>query len=179
MQIFAQIIGIVAMCFNILSYQAKRKKLLIAMQLCGASLFTLNYFLLGAYVGAMLNVLSVIRAVVFLFKEKLNTNHIAWQIAFCVCFLGVYVLSFTVLKKEPTFLNLAIELLPVMAMVIATVSYRLKNAAAIRKLSIFASPMWLIYNIFVESLGGIICESFAIISIIVGMFRLDRKDKLC
>lgn len=174
-KIIAQIIGIIAMIFNIFSYQCKNKRLLILMQFCGASLFCINYFLLGAYVGGMLNVLSVLRAAVFLAKDKLRADHIAWQIGFGICFFVVYGLSFTVLGTQANAFNLITELLPVIAMVLATIGYRLKNAAAIRKISIFASPMWLIYNSIVGSIGGIICESFALVSIIVGIIRHDIK----
>lgn len=174
-EIIAQVVGIVAMIFNIFSYQCKNKRLLILMQFCGASLFCINYFLLGAYVGGMLNILSVIRAVVFLFKEKMRAEHIAWQIGFYICFFAVYLLSFTVFGTEKSAKNFIIELLPVLGMVVATIGYRLKNSAQIRKISIIASPLWLIYNSVVGSIGGIICESFALISIFVGILRHDIK----
>ena len=70
-ELIAQLIGIVAMAFNILSYQGKKQSSVIAMQLCGGALFAINYLLLGAAVGGLLNVIATVRAIVFLFKDKL------------------------------------------------------------------------------------------------------------
>ena len=68
-EIIAQIIGIIAMAFNILSYQQKKQRYIIAWQLLGTTLFTVNFFLLGAYTGALLNAVGIVRAIVFLYKE--------------------------------------------------------------------------------------------------------------
>lgn len=175
-EIIAQILGILAMLFNILSYQGKRQKTVIGMQLFGAGLFAANYLLLGATVGGVLNILGTIRAVVFLFKDKLKTDRLPWLIAFILSFITVYILNFTVFGKEITAFNLIVEVLPVIGMVALTVGYRLKNAADVRKCGLISSPAWLIYNIVVGSWGAIICEVFTLISISVGIFRHDKKD---
>ena len=65
-EIIAQIIGIFAMLFNILSYQCKRQKAVIAMQLFGGLLFAVNFLMLGALVGGILNIIAVLRAILFL-----------------------------------------------------------------------------------------------------------------
>ena len=76
LELFAQAFGLAAMLFNILSYQRKQQKHVIAMQLCGGALFSLNFLLLGAYVGGLMNILAAIRAVVFLFREKLKAERL-------------------------------------------------------------------------------------------------------
>lgn len=68
--LFAQIIGILAMMFNILSYQQKTRARAIAFQLGGAMLFAMNFWMLGAIVGGILNAVAAIRAVVFLNRDK-------------------------------------------------------------------------------------------------------------
>lgn len=174
-EIIAQGIGIIAMLFNILSYQSKRQKTIIALQLCGGALFALNYFMLGAMVGSLLNVLAVVRAVVFLFKERLRADRLAWLIAFISLFIATYILNFTVFGKEPTFFNLVVELLPIVGMTALSIGFRLKNASDVRKCGLVSSPAWLIYNIAVGSWGAIICEMLTLISIFIGMFRHDRN----
>ncbi len=175
-QIIAQAIGILAMAFNILSYQGKKQKTVIALQLCGAGLFSVNYLMLGATVGGILNIIGTIRALVFLFKDKLKTDRLPWLIGFILSYIAVYVLNFTVFDKEITAYNLIIELLPVVGMVALNIGFRLKNAADIRKCGLVSSPAWLIYNITVGSWGAIICEMLTLISIFVGMFRHDKKS---
>ncbi len=77
--------------------------------------------------------------------------------------------------KEPTAFNLVIELLPVIGMLALNIGYRLKDSAKIRRCGLISSPAWLIYNIVAGSWGAIICESFTLISIFVGMLRHDKN----
>ncbi len=176
-EIIAQIIGIFAMFFNLFSYQQKTRKGAITCQLFGTILFTINFFMLGAIVGALMNFIGALRAVIFINKEKLKADHIGWFIGFTVIYLASYVLTFTVLDKEPTAVNFILEFLPVIGMVATTHSYRLTDAKAIRKFGLISSPVWLIYNIANFSVGAIICEVLSLGSIIIGMIRLDRKSK--
>lgn len=176
-EITAQIVGIVAMFFNLFSYQQKTRKGAIICQLFGTILFTINFFMLGATVGAIMNFIGALRAVIFINKEKLKADHVGWFIGFTVVYLASYVLTFTVLDKEPTAVNFILEFLPVIGMVATTHSYRLTDAKAIRKFGLISSPVWLIYNIANFSVGAIICEVLSLASIIIGIVRLDRKSK--
>lgn len=177
-EIIAQTVSVLGMACNVLSFQQKTQKRVITCQLAGASLFTVSYLLLGAYVGALLNFVAIIRAIVYMHKEKFRSEHISWLIGFTTVYLLSYLLTFTVFDKDFTLLNAVIEFLPIIGMFATTVSFRLKDAASVRKLGlIYSVPSWLIYNIFNFSIGGIICEIFCGCSILIGMIRLDRKKK--
>lgn len=175
--IIAQAVGILAMAFNILSYQQKTRERAIAFQLCGGGLFAVNFLLLGATTGAILNVVAVIRALVFLQRDKLNANHPGWLAGFIATYIASYVATFSLLGKEPTAGNLIVEFLPVIGMTATTLSFRLTDAKSIRRYGLISSPSWLIYNICCFSVGAIICEVLSFFSIVIGMFRLDRKKK--
>lgn len=173
----AQIIGLVAMAFCTLSYQQKTRSRVIAFQLVGTFLFSINFFMLGAILGCILNAVSAIRAVVFLNKEKLRADRHPWLLGFLAVYALSYVLVFTVFGTEPTALNLILEFLPVIGMVAITISFRMTDAKAIRKYALISSPCWLIYNIATLSIGAIVCEVLNLCSIIVGILRFDRtKD---
>ncbi|MBQ4120119.1 MAG: YgjV family protein [Clostridia bacterium] len=174
-EIIAQIIGIIAMMFNILSYQGKKQRTVITLQLFGATLFAINFMLLGATIGGILNILGAVRAIVFIFKDKLKANKISWLIAFTASYITVYILNFTVFGKEATTFNLIIEILPVIGMLALNIGFRLKDSANIRKCGLISSPAWLIYNIAAGSWGAIICETFTLFSIFIGMLRHDKK----
>ena len=175
-EIIAQVIGIFAMTCNILSYQQKTQKGVLVFQLAGGALFAINFFMLGAIMGALLNVIATIRAILFIFKDKLHTDNLIWFIGFIIVFVVCYALTFTVFKKEPNFINFIIELLPVIGMVALTIGFRAKSAKAIRLCGLVSSPAWLIYNIIALSIGAIICEAISIVSIFIGIFRLDKKN---
>lgn len=176
-EIIAQAIGIFAMCFNLFSYQQKTRKGAIICQLFGTILFTVNFFLLGAIVGALMNFIGAVRAVIFINKEKLRADHIAWFIGFTTVYVVSYILTFTVFGKEAVPVNFIIEALPVIGMIATTHSYRLTDAKAIRRFGLISSPVWLVYNIVNFSVGAIICEVLSLCSIIIGIIRLDRKKK--
>lgn len=176
-EMIAQGIGIVAMIFNILMFQNKTSKGAIAFQLIGASLFAVNFFMLGATVGGLMNIIAVVRNLVFLYRERLHADHPAWLAAFIAAYLGAYVLTFTVFGKEWNAANAVLEFLPVIAMTAATVSYRYEDAAVIRRYGLVASPTWLVYNSANVAIGAIVCESLSIASIVIGMLRLDREKK--
>lgn len=177
MELIAQGIGIVAMAFNILSYQGKTKRTVILMQLIGTFLFTINFAMLGATIGALMNGIGFIRAIIFSNKDKFHTEHIGWLIGFIVAFALMYPATFLLFHKEVTATNLILELLPVIGMCAGTVGYHLKEAAHVRKLALIGSPCWLIYNIFNGAIGGALCEIFSLVSVVVGMLRYDRKKK--
>ena len=173
--LIAQIVGIFAMTFNILSYQQKTQKGAIAFQLGGSTLFAINYLMLGAVVGGILNAVGIVRALVFLNREKLKATHPAWLAGFITVYLLSYGLTFTVFGKEPTLFNLFVEFLPVIGMTATTISFRLSDAKSIRRFGLISSPSWLVYNIVSFSVGAIICEVLSLGSIFIGMFRHDRK----
>ena len=176
-EIIAQAIGIVAMVFNILSYQGKKQKTVITLQLFGGLLFAVNFWMIGAKVGGILNVIAVLRALVFLFKDKLKADSVFWLIGFILSYITVYILTFTTFGTELTPWTVIRELLPVIGMTALSVGFRLKDAANIRKCGLVSSPAWLLYNIAVGSWGAIICETLTLISIFVGMFRHDKKSE--
>ena len=175
MDLAAQIISIVGMLFNLLIFQQKTHKGALTCQLFAAVTFGVSYFMLGAVAGCMLNAVGAVRALVFMFKEKTNANHIFWLIFFIIAFAASYPLSFLVFGKEMILKNFIIELLPVLAMIIATLSLRVGSARAIRKFGLVSSPMWLVYNVFCFSIGAIASEILNLISMVVGIIRFDIK----
>lgn len=174
-EIIGQIISIAAMGCNILSYQNKNQKSLLIFQLLGGVLFAISFFLLGATVGAILNLIAVIRAIMFLFSKKLNTSHPLWLIVFIVSYVTVYILTFTVFGTKPTFVNLLIEILPVIGMTALSVGFMFEDSSKVRMLGLVSSPAWLIYNIYYLSVGAIVCESLSLVSIFIGMLRHDKR----
>ena len=173
--IIAEEVGIVAMIFNILSYQGKKQSTVIGLQLIGSGLFAINFWLLGALVGGILNLIGVFRAVVYLFKDKLKADKWPWLAFFIATYLTSYILNFTVFGMEPSLRNLLVELIPVVGTTAINVGFMLKDAAAVRKCALVGSPCWLTYNVIVFSLGAILCEIFTLISVAIGMLRHDKS----
>lgn len=125
--------------------------------------------------GGLLNAVGIVRALVFLYKDKLKSDHVLWLIGFILIYALSYVLTFTLLGKEFNAANAIVEILPVIGMTATTFAFRSKTAKTTRLLGLVSSPSWLIYNIVNFSIGAICCEVFSLISIIIGFIRLDRN----
>lgn len=152
----------------------KKAKNIILIQFFGSLFFAINMFMLGAYTGAFLNAVGVLRSLTYANKEKIKNLNI-FNVIFILIYLASYGLTFLVLKKPFTLLNALIEILPVLAMIATTVSFSMKSAGSVRKFAFISSPSWLIYNCVNFAIGGILCEVFSLISVILAMVRLDKK----
>lgn len=171
----AQAFGIIAMAFNIYSYQMKTSTKVILCQMFGGAFFSVSFFMLGATVGGILNAIAAFRAIIYINEKKLRATHIGWLIFFEILFVASYILTFTVFGKEFTLINALLELLPVIGMTASTISFRLQNAKSIRRFGLISSPSWLIYNIANVAIGAIVCEVLSLFSIVIGMLRHDIK----
>ena len=176
-EIIAQVTSIVGVGFNCLSFLQKKKTPLLILQLASSVMFALSYLLLGAIAGAIINVVSIVRAIVFLWKDKLNAGNAIWTAGFITAYLASYASSFLVFGKEPTWQNLIIEFLPVIAMTAIHLSFRYTETKMVRRFGLISSPSWLTYNVAVSSIGGMISELINFVTIIVGIIRLDLKKE--
>lgn len=176
-EIIAQIVSIIGMLMGVLSYQQKGKARILTFQLIGAALFVVHFFMINALSGAILNFVAIVRALIFIYEDKIHGDHPAWTIGLTATYILSYISVFTVFGKEPTVKNLILEILPVLAMTVTTIAFRYKEDKILRRVTFISSPMWLTYNAIFFSLGGIIGESLNIGSAIIGTIRLDRKKE--
>lgn len=174
--ILAQIFGILGMIMNISSYQANKQRSIIFMQFWGSLFFAINMFMLDAIMGGILNLIGVLRATLYFNKNKFRDIR-----KLNIFFICLYILSygavFLVFKKELTVINMVVEILPLIAMVSTTIGFSGPNASNLRRLTLISSPAWLLYNCINHTLGGILCECFGIISVLIGMLRYEKSSK--
>ena len=175
--IVAQIIGLLGMAANIISFQFKSKKGILLCQLVGSALFTVNLFMLHAVMGGLANMIGIVRSLAYM-KENAS-KRFRYLVAAVLMVLHVisYVCVFAVFQKEPTALNLIIEFLPLIGVGALMLGLCKNNAGAIRMAGCINSPCWLVYNVVNFAIGGILCEIFSLISILLAYARLDAKKK--
>lgn len=165
-EIAAQALSILAVIITFISYQLRTQKQIIFALTLATSLFIVHYFLIGARSGAILNIVCIIRNIIYYFKQSvkpLNNKAIPYVLAAVIAALGA--LSWTGPESILVSLGLAIN----------TVFMSLDNPQVLRKSLLLTCTMILIYNVIVFSLGGIINESIAISSSIVGLVRYRKK----
>ena len=173
-------ISILGMACHISSFQIKKNSMLFFAQLMGSMLFLIHYIMLGAATGAILNLVGVIRGVVFLQGEKLRKPWVLvalWILTICavvVTWNGT--LSCTLSLDMKYWYNI----FPLIAMLASSTAMHFNNGKVIRLTQLFAaSPGWLTYNIIVGSLGGSLCETFIIMSTVISFIRygIDGFEK--
>lgn len=162
MEIVAQIIGIVGMTLNILSFQCKKNRNLFIMMGIGGVMWVLNYFLLGAIVGAAFNAINIARSFLAI-KDKTRTK-LVFVIVVCL-----YIV--TVIFTYESF----VSILLLIAQIVGTYAMWFGDGKRIRTLQLcVVSPIWLLNNILVFTIGGIIAEVFTIASAIISFFRYRK-----
>ena len=67
----AQIFGIIALILLIISFQINKKDTLLKYQIFSSSFFSIQYLCLNAITGCLMNLLSLIRNIIF---KKFNNN---------------------------------------------------------------------------------------------------------
>ena len=164
-QIIGQTVGILAVACFFISFQFNTKKGILVSQTAAVALFSLHYFLIGATAGMLLNIVSIIRNVIYYHRDKkyLSSKVIPFVIATVVTVLGL--LSW---QGWHTLLFTA-------GLVINNFFLAFGTPNGLRKSILVSSPMILIYNAAVFSVGGIINELFCIISSVIGMVRYRKK----
>jgi len=165
-EIIGQSLGVIATLLTFLSYQMNTKRSLLLVQTVATALTCLSYFFLGAYSGFALNIVCVIRNIIFYFQnEKSKLHYVSgFGLALVMVVLGAFSWQGYV------------SLLIIAALAANTVFMSFGDPQLLRKSILFTSTAVLIYNIFVFSIGGMTNEAIAIISSIIGIVRF-RKEK--
>ena len=159
--IIGQILGIVAVILGFASYQRKTQFGIIVLQCVTALTFSLHYFLISAPTAVALNFLSAVICIFFAFRNKKQGKNIAE-----VIIASVFIAFAGVLTWENIYSSFLMA-----GLVTSTVSLSFSNPQNTRRAMFIKSPLCLIYNIAVTSMGGIIYECTVIASAIIGLVK--------
>ena len=179
--LIGQAVGVIALIFAIISFQQKTQKKIVFIQLISSTLFSVHFYLLGAYVGCLLNIIGIFRAAIFMNKDKKWAKNKFWL----WFFIAVSVLAgVTTMDGDLNLLTWNIDFgaihtyfafLPMIGMILTSVAFWVENAKTVRRISFPSSPCWMIYNAYNRSWAGVATEMFVMCSIIIGMIRYDRR----
>lgn len=162
MDIFIQIIGFIGVAMAIISFQSNKHRVIMIFKTASGLAFAVQFIFLGAYTGVVMNVIGSIRNIVFarlVSKNKSTTP--------AIILFSVIVVASGVLTWEG-----AIGLLAITGKLITTVSYGMKNASAVRLLTVPSCICWVIYDAMGFSIAGIATEAFSLVSIVIAEVRL-------
>ena len=163
--ILGQILGIFATILTCISFQCNTKRSVLAVQTLATVCTCFSYLFLGASSGFILNIICIIRNFVFYFQTSATMPSYLTAGIFSVLMAVLGAFSWQGI----------ISLLLIVALMANTVVLSLGKPQALRISILFTSTMVIVYNVFVFSLGGIINESIAIASSVVGILRFYKK----
>ena len=155
-------------CLTFLSYQAGKNKTLLIIQSAGTLSTALSYLFLNTTAGLILNLVCIVRNIVFYFIKRNSNATLFFGLFFAVIMtiLGVYSWGSWA------------SLLIIVALAANTIFLSFGKPQLLRKSILFTSTIVIVYNILVFSIGGIVNESVAIISSFIGIVRFRKDDNV-
>ena len=164
-QVVAQAIGFLGMFSHLASFQCKKRQGILGLQIAGSTFYAIHFGLLGAVSGAAMNVIALLRCLVFYRRgERKWADSPVWIPVFLAIIAG----ATAVFWEGPK------SLLTLAGMVCTTFAMHAPSARAVRLLNLPSDPLWLIYNAISGSISGVITEVGIICSILIGFLRHDR-----
>ncbi len=170
--IISQIIGVAAVALYLLSFQLKKRKQIVLATCLSNAFYVLQYVLLGAFSGAVMDFLTTVSS---FFAAKKNDprlrRYAKWIAASNLCLITAVGIALAIIRKDP------IELLPIAGALFQTGGLWFENEQTIRKFGLCSAPFWLIYNFISQAYGAALGSVLAICSGVIAMIRYRKKEK--
>lgn len=162
-----QAIGFLGVALFIISYQIRSNRALFLCQLVGCIVFCVQFFLMGAYTGAISLIVNIARNLLLI-----KSNDWKWaksQVTLAAIILLLLVMTICTWAGW-------ISILPFVSVAVTSIGYWTQNAQKIRLSQLFGSPCTLLYDILVHTWGGAVCEAITILSIIISIVRFGWRN---
>lgn len=167
--ILAQIIGFIAFFVSLIAYHRKDKKNILINMITANIINLFHYLLLGAYSGCITKLLAIFRDCFIILKKNCNN--------FLNYFYLIFFIILYIIASIFTF-NGILSILPLLAALIYTIFIWNGNELRLKKVAFICYFIWLIYNIFVMSISGIVSNVISIVSTLIAIKNEKRRCKL-
>lgn len=163
--IMSQVFTIIMYLLLAVSYYAKDRKKILILSFLSLVANALAYVLLEAYTGLAMCIVAFVRNIIFMIDEKKNghsDNITKKDIILLVIFYILIIVSTIFTYEGP------LSLLSVIATMTYTYSVWQKKTNVYKFLGIPVGILWVLYNIYVKSIFGVILEGMLLIASITG-----------
>ena len=164
--IVAQIFGALALAILIISLQKNSKTKLLLYQSISSLLYALQYLFLNAYTGCFMNLICMIRNMIFNRYPK-KRPPVYWLIITIVLMIFFSSLSYTGV----------ISFLPMIAVILYSIALWHGNLTVIRTTEIISCSLYILYNIKVLAITGLIATIIELVGAIIAVYKFDIKKK--
>lgn len=167
MKYIANAVGVCAVVMFVLSYQQKKRRNIVACNAVSRALYVLQYILLGAFEGAVLDVVGIFASVTAQHKDS---PFIKKYLKAVTAVVNIVIIASGVLMYKNVF-----SLLPMFGVLFHTGAFWFTKEKHIRIVSFLGSPFWLAYNLLSGAYGSAIGDMLTICSIGLAFYRYDIK----
>ncbi len=168
MQILIQLIALLALAGFAGSFHAKTRRGILFWQLISLATWVIHFSLLGAFAGVIMTSVNGALTIPFLYKDRVVwlRNPMVLYVGMALCIVAG-IICWT---GFPT-------IFAILGVIAATIAKWQNNTNRIRRILILAGILWIIYDIFAGSWGGVITETVIIISALVSLLRGQTTKK--
>ena len=170
--IISQIIGVAAVALYLWSFQLKKRSHIVWTTCLSYAFYVAQYLMLGAFSGAILDLLSAASSFFAGKKNEPGFRRYAKGVALSIFSLIVAAgVVLAVVQRD------WIELLPIAGALLQTGGLWFNNEQTIRKFGLAGAPFWLAYNYISQAYGAALGAALTIVSTLVALIRYRKKQQ--
>lgn len=163
MEWLIDLLGVGILIGGFVSFQNNKHNNIVLMKVCTDLMFTLQYLLLGAYSGAVMDMVGIVRNLILMRAANDRKKQIIATLVFVFILTGAGILTWA----GP------VSLLAIIGKIFTTVAFGFRNPKILRALTIPSCILWAIYDALTGSFAGVLYEMLGLISIIIAYVRFD------
>ena len=172
--ILSQIFIIINYVLLMVTYQVKNRKAILIFNF-GAIIATgLSYVFLSAWSGLAMVIVAVVRNIIFMIDDKKNGKSEKITKKDIVILFILYAIS--IISAIYTYEGF-LSLMSVFGTMLYTYSVWQKKTSIYKILGLPVGIIWIIYNIYIFSIFGIVLEVVLLISAVIGIIREYKLKK--
>ena len=169
MPVLANVLGLCAVACFVISYQMKARRSIIVLGAISRILYVLQYVLLGAFDGALLDMVAF---VISLLCSQTEKGFVKKHFALTVVLSNVLIVSVGMLTYRNIF-----SLFPILGVIFEILALWLKKEKNIRLVSLFGAPFWMMFNIKNAAYGSVVGNVITLVSLTIAILRYDILKK--
>ena len=174
--ILINFLGFTGIVAGFIALQCNKHLHVLGFKMAEEGIFGVQYILLGGITGGILNLVGIIRNLLFAYYGNKNNKKM----------LNITRLVFVIVLASVGFATWGgyISLLVIFAKVLSTIAYGTTNVTKMRLMLSITITCWICYGIYVGSITSILNDSANLTSVLISIFRYDllpnlkkKKDK--
>lgn len=172
--ILSQVFTIITYALLAISYYAKDRRKVLIISFLSLIANAIAYIFLSAWTGLAMCAVALIRNIIFLIDENKNGKRETNNKTDIIILIILYIISIisAIFTYDGFF-----SLLSVFATMLYTFSVWQKKTNIYKLLGIPIGILWILYNIYIQSIFGIILETILLICSTTGYILEIKKNK--